>query len=79
MKKVAMLFLALAATMLPADMAMARGGGRGGGRGGRGRGIGGTGRNRGNSKDKKNRQLMAERALAENKAAIKRDARIDSV
>ena len=76
MKKLAMLFLALAATFLPADLALARGG-RGGGRGGRGRGrgIGNTGRNRGSNKDKKSRQLMLERALAENKDAIKRDAR----
>jgi len=65
--------------MLPADMAMARGGRGGGGRGGRGRGIGSTGRNRGNSKDKKSRALMAERALAENKDAIRRDARVDSI
>ena len=80
MKKLAMLLLALVATFVPADMASARGGrGGGGGRGGRGRGIGKTGRNRGNNKDKKSRALMRDRALAENKDAIKRDARIDSV
>ena len=83
MKKLAMLFLAIVATALPADMAMARGGGgRGGGRGGRGGGRGlntGSNRRRNNPKDKKSRALMADRALAENKAAIKRDARIDSV
>lgn len=78
MKKLAMLILALAATVLPADMAMARGGGRGGGRGGRGAGMG-RGRGRGNSKDKKSRQLMKDRALAENRDAVKRDARVDSV
>lgn len=82
MKKLAMLLLALVATFVPADMASARGGrgGGGGGRGsGRGSGIGKTGRNRGNNKDKKSRALMRDRALAENKDAIKRDARIDSV
>lgn len=82
MKKLAMLFLALAATILPAEMALARGGGRGGrGRGGAvGRGIGkGSNKRRNNPKDKKSRQLMKDRALAENRDAIKRDARVDSI
>ena len=83
MKKLAMLILALAATVLPADMAIARGGGgrgggRGGGMGGRGAGIGSNARRK-NPKDKKSRQLMKDRALAENRDAIKRDARVDSV
>ena len=84
MKKLAMLVLALVATFMPADTASARGGrgGGGGGRGGgsgRGSGVGRGGRSRGNNKDKKSRALMRDRALAENKDAIKRDARIDSV
>lgn len=84
MKKLALLILAFVAACLPADMAMARGGGRGGGgrggggRGGRGLDTGGSNR-KNKAKDKKSRQMMRDRALAENKDAIKRDARIDSI
>jgi len=83
-KKWLTLALALAAILIPAELAMARGGrGGGGGRGGRGgRGGPGIGGNRGNNRrdnKKKNRELMRERSLAENRDAAVRDEHVDSI